>query len=42
VCSGLVVAALFGICTLLLIFYKLNKRVTLEMAGELAERRRHF
>jgi Na+/melibiose symporter-like transporter len=42
VCSGLVVAGLFGICTVLLICYKLNKRVTLDMAGELAERRKHF
>jgi GPH family glycoside/pentoside/hexuronide:cation symporter len=40
VCSGLVVAVLFGICTLLLVSYKLNKRVTLQMADELAERRR--
>jgi GPH family glycoside/pentoside/hexuronide:cation symporter len=39
VCSGLVVAALFGICTLLLVSYKLNKRVTLQMADELAARR---
>jgi GPH family glycoside/pentoside/hexuronide:cation symporter len=42
VCSGLVVGLLFGICTLLLIFYKLNKRVTLQMADELVERRKHF
>jgi Na+/melibiose symporter-like transporter len=42
VCSGIIVGVLFGICTLLLIFYKLNKRVTLEMAAELAERRKHF
>jgi glycoside/pentoside/hexuronide:cation symporter, GPH family len=42
VCSGIVVGVLFGVCTLLLIFYKLNKRVTLEMAAELAERRNHF
>jgi GPH family glycoside/pentoside/hexuronide:cation symporter len=42
VCSGLVVAGLFGICTLLLIFYKLNKRVTLQMADELAVRRKGF
>jgi len=42
VCSSIVVGVLFGICTLLLICYKLNKRVTLEMANELAERRRHF
>ncbi len=42
VCTGLVVGALFGICTLLLMAYKLNKRVTLEMAGELAERRKKY
>ena len=41
VTSGLVVAGLFGVCTLLLIFYKLNKRVTLQMADELAARREH-
>jgi GPH family glycoside/pentoside/hexuronide:cation symporter len=42
VCSGLVIAVLFGICTLLLISYKLNKRLTLQMADELAVRRRSF
>jgi len=42
VCTGLVVAILFGICTLLLISYKLNKRVTLQMADELALRRKQF
>jgi GPH family glycoside/pentoside/hexuronide:cation symporter len=42
VCSGLVVAILFGICTLLLVSYKLNKRVTLQMADELALRRKDF
>jgi glycoside/pentoside/hexuronide:cation symporter, GPH family len=42
VCSGVVVSILFGICTILLIFYKLNKRTTLEMAGELTERRKQF
>jgi Na+/melibiose symporter-like transporter len=42
VCSGLVVAVLFGLCTLLLASYKLNKRVTLQMADELAERRKHL
>jgi glycoside/pentoside/hexuronide:cation symporter, GPH family len=42
VCSSLVVAVLFGVCTLLLISFKLNKRVTLEMAGELAERRKQY
>jgi len=42
VSSSIVVGILFGICTLLLISYKLNKRVTLQMADELAERRKHF
>jgi GPH family glycoside/pentoside/hexuronide:cation symporter len=42
VCSGLVVGALFGICTLLLVSYKLDKRMTLRMAAELAERRKHY
>jgi GPH family glycoside/pentoside/hexuronide:cation symporter len=42
VCSGLIVAVLFGICTLLLVSYKLNKHVTLQMADELAERRQHL
>ena len=37
VCSSLVIGGLFGVCTLLLVCYKLNKRVTVEMAGELAE-----
>jgi len=37
--SGIVVGALFAICTVLLVCYKLNKRATLEMAAELAERR---
>jgi len=40
VCSSLVVAVLFGLCTLLLIFYKLDKRTTLEMSDELAARRK--
>lgn len=42
ICSGLIVALLFGICTVLLISYKLNKRMTLQMADELVERRKHF
>jgi hypothetical protein len=33
---------MFGICTLLLIAYKLNKKLTIEMADELAERRKSF
>lgn len=39
-CSGLVVGVLFAICTVLLICYPLGKRVTIQMADELAERRR--
>jgi Na+/melibiose symporter-like transporter len=42
VCSGLAVGALFGICTLLLTCYKLNKSLTLQMAGELAMRRKDY
>ena len=38
-CSGLVVGLLFAICTGLLLAYKLNKKVTIQMADELAERR---
>jgi glycoside/pentoside/hexuronide:cation symporter, GPH family len=41
-CSGIVVSILFGICTLLLLSYTLNKRTTIEMADELTERRKHF
>jgi Na+/melibiose symporter-like transporter len=37
--AGIVVGILFSICTVLLIAYKLNKRATIEMADELAERR---
>ena len=39
-CSGIVVGLLFGLCTLLLLAYQLNKRLTLQMADELAARRR--
>jgi Na+/melibiose symporter-like transporter len=42
VCSGIVVGILFAICTLFLVAYQLNKRTTLQMADELAERRRKF
>jgi Na+/melibiose symporter-like transporter len=38
-CSGIVVGVLFGICTLLLIAYQLNKKLTIQMADELALRR---
>jgi Na+/melibiose symporter-like transporter len=40
ICAGIGVGVLFGICTLLLVFYKLNKGVTIQMADELAERRK--
>jgi len=40
VCSGILVGVMFVICTALLVGYKLNKKVTLQMAEELAERRR--
>jgi Na+/melibiose symporter-like transporter len=39
VCSGIVVGVMFAICTVLLLGYKLNKKMTLQMADELAERR---
>jgi Na+/melibiose symporter-like transporter len=38
-CSGIVVGIMFAICTGLLLAYQLNKRVTIQMAEELAERR---
>ena len=37
--SGYGVAAMFAVCTVLLLFYKLDKRATIEMADELAARR---
>jgi Na+/melibiose symporter-like transporter len=40
VCSGLVTGGLFGLCTGLLALYPLNKNTTIQMADELAERRR--
>jgi Na+/melibiose symporter-like transporter len=39
-CAGIGVGILFGVCTVLLMVYKLNKRVTIQMADELAERRK--
>ena len=39
-CGGIVVGILFAICTLLLTTYQLNKQTTIQMADELAERRR--
>jgi Na+/melibiose symporter-like transporter len=42
VCSGIVVGLLFAVCCVLLMIYKLNKRITIQMADELAERRKQF
>jgi len=42
ICSGIVVGLLFAVCTVLLISYKLNQRLTIQMADELAERRKQF
>jgi len=41
-CGGIVVGILFAICTILLISYQLNKRTTIQMADELAERRKQL
>jgi GPH family glycoside/pentoside/hexuronide:cation symporter len=41
-CSGIVTGIMFGICTIFLASYQLNKRTTIQMADELAERRRKF
>ena len=38
--SGIVVGLLFALCTALLAVYKLNKGMTIQMADELAERRK--
>ena len=40
--AAAIVAVLFAICTVLLMCYKLNKRMTIQMADELAERRKKF
>jgi glycoside/pentoside/hexuronide:cation symporter, GPH family len=42
VCSSLLVGALFALCTILLMAYPLGKRITIQMADELAERRKKF
>jgi GPH family glycoside/pentoside/hexuronide:cation symporter len=42
VCSGIVVGILFGVCTILLIAYQINKKMTIQMADELAGRRQKF
>lgn len=41
-CSGIVVGVLFAVCSVLLVCYPLTKRVTIQMADELAERRKKF
>jgi len=41
-CSGIVVGIMFAICTLLLTAYQINKKMTIQMADELAERREKF
>jgi len=38
-CSGIITGIMFAICTILLASYQLNKRTTIQMADELAERR---
>ncbi len=38
-CAGLGVGVLFALCTVLLVVYKLNKRLTLQISSELAARR---
>ena len=40
VCSGILTGILFAVCTILLASYQLNKHTTIQMADELAERRR--
>jgi Na+/melibiose symporter-like transporter len=42
VCSTVVVGLLFTVCTVLLSVYPLNKRVTIQMADDLAARRKQF
>jgi Na+/melibiose symporter-like transporter len=41
-CSSIYVAVLFGICTVFLMAFKLNQRLTIRIADELAERRKKF
>ncbi len=42
VCSGIIVGLLFAVCTVLLASYQLNKHLTIQMADELAERRKNL
>jgi GPH family glycoside/pentoside/hexuronide:cation symporter len=41
-CSSVFVGILFAICTILLIAYQINKKRTIQIADELAERRKKF
>jgi Na+/melibiose symporter-like transporter len=41
-CLGVLTGLLFAICTVLLLMLPLNKQTTIQMAGELAERRKKF
>ncbi|HTQ50070.1 MAG TPA: glycoside-pentoside-hexuronide (GPH):cation symporter [Candidatus Acidoferrales bacterium] len=41
-CSTVYVGIFFAICTVLVIAYRLNKRLTIQIADELAERRKQF
>ena len=41
-CSSIVVGIMFAICTVLLMAYQINKKMTFQMADELAERRKKF
>ena len=38
-CSGLMVGGLFAVCTVLLTLYRIDKRLTHQIADELAARR---
>lgn len=38
-CSGIIVGLLFAVCTILLVIYQIDKKMTFQMADELAERR---
>jgi hypothetical protein len=39
-CASIYPTILFAICTMLLAIYQINKRLTLQIASELAERRK--
>jgi glycoside/pentoside/hexuronide:cation symporter, GPH family len=41
-CSGIVVGIMFALCTLLLTAYQINKNMTIQMADELAARRKSY